>query len=137
MFYLIYVSSASGLMAENELTELLHKCRENNAARGITGLLLYKSGNIMQMLEGDEATVNELYQIICNDPRHKNVITIQFGETRERMFGDWSMGFRNMDNDDDLPDYREFIDEKLGFRGFDNQHYKALRFMRLFNNMNR
>ena len=52
MFYLIYVSSAIKLMHDDELLLLLEKARENNSRLGITGMLLYKEGNFMQMLEG-------------------------------------------------------------------------------------
>jgi hypothetical protein len=35
--------------------------RENNAKRGVTGMLLYKEGNFIQVLEGDEREVRIVF----------------------------------------------------------------------------
>jgi hypothetical protein len=40
-------------MSEPELLDLLVDSRARNARRGVPGLLLYRSGRVMQMLEGD------------------------------------------------------------------------------------
>ncbi len=62
MFSLTYVSSAVRPFAEDELADLLAVSRQNNARLGITGMLLYKDGNFMQVLEGEEAEVRTLYE---------------------------------------------------------------------------
>jgi hypothetical protein len=38
--------------SEGDLVELLTQSRENNTLAGITGLLLYKEGKFLQVLEG-------------------------------------------------------------------------------------
>ncbi len=57
MFFLVYVSSAVRPFSRVDLDDLLATSRANNARVGITGMLLYKDGNFMQVLEGDEEAV--------------------------------------------------------------------------------
>ncbi|MBA3651724.1 MAG: BLUF domain-containing protein [Chthoniobacterales bacterium] len=48
----IYVSFATHPFTQDELVELLQVSRKNNTAVGLTGILLYKEGKLMQLLEG-------------------------------------------------------------------------------------
>jgi hypothetical protein len=93
MFFLVYVSSATRPFSGEDLRVLLETCRKNNAELGVTGMLLYKDGNFMQVLEGDEGSVRGLYERIAADPRHGGEITLQQGFAEGRQFPDWSMGF--------------------------------------------
>ncbi len=43
-----------GIVLDRGLGSLLETCRRNNTAAGVTGMLLYKDGNFMQVLEGEE-----------------------------------------------------------------------------------
>ena len=79
MFFLIYASSAVKPFLQSELFELLEICRENNTRLGITGMLLYKDGNFMQLLEGEETPVRRLYEKIGSDSRHRGEITLLQG----------------------------------------------------------
>ena len=97
LFHLVYVSSAARLMNDAELVELLRQCRDNNARRDVTGMLLYKDGNFIQALEGPERAVTELHARIARDPRHRQMITLLQEPTSERDFTGWSMGFRQLD----------------------------------------
>jgi hypothetical protein len=73
------------------LRVLLETCRKNNAALGVTGMLLYKDGNFRQVLEGDEGAMRGLYERIAADPRHNGEISLQEGFAEERQFptGPW------------------------------------------------
>jgi hypothetical protein len=51
MLSLVYASSAKQLFSEEDLTALLQQSRDNNTRLGLSGLLLYKDGNFMQVLE--------------------------------------------------------------------------------------
>ena len=55
------------------------------------------NGNFFQCLEGDEAQVNQLYEKLLRDPRHKD-LKILLREPIERVsFGDWEMKFALVD----------------------------------------
>lgn len=111
MIYLVYVSSAITIMNHQELIDLLSKAREKNSRLGITGLLLYKDGNFIQLLEGPSEAVHELYNTILQDPRHHRIMLMDEGPLTERQFGTWNMGFRDL-NDPTvhaIPGYSEFM----------------------------
>ena len=94
---LVYVSSASHLMSEEDLLELLQAARKKNQELNITGMLLYHHGNFIQVLEGEEADVMMMEQKIKQDVRHHTMIRLIKEPISERSFPDWSMGFRNID----------------------------------------
>lgn len=106
-----YASSARDPFTKEELLELLKKSRVKNQALGITGLLLYKSGNFLQILEGESSTLRDILQKIELDPRHRGFLTIFKRNIEEREFPDWSMAFRNLNDPetDQLPGYNEFL----------------------------
>lgn len=54
--------------------------------------LIYKDGNFIQVLEGEEPVVRKLFEKIWRDARHKLVSIIHAGSLDERQFPDWSMG---------------------------------------------
>jgi len=97
MLGLVYVSSAARLFTASELAALLQVSRRNNAALGITGLLLYIGGNFMQALEGEAEAVDALYRTITEDPRHRSVMSLVRAPLQRRLFPDWAMGFKEAD----------------------------------------
>lgn len=98
LFHLVYVSSAVIPFSSLELIQLLEVSRRKNVLHNITGLLLYRDGNFMQMLEGEEAVVRETHACILRDPRHRGSITLLQQNIAARAFSDWSMGFRDLDS---------------------------------------
>lgn len=96
LVHCIYASKASALFQEHAIPTLLAAARQNNAARGITGMLLYVEGNFFQVLEGKESAVAEVFDRIRNDPRHGRVTQIIRERLFERAFCDWTMGFANV-----------------------------------------
>ena len=89
-------------MSENKLVELLHTSRINNKRNRITGMLLFKNGYFMQVIEGDEVRVNALMNTIKSDIRHKNIDILREEYIQSREFPDWTMGFQNLDSKDCL-----------------------------------
>lgn len=97
MFSLIYVSSAVREMSNDDLLDILRVSRLKNGRDNINGLLLYKGGNFMQVLEGSEAAVTALYETIKMDVRHKDVTLVSTEKIQTRQFSTWEMGFQNLD----------------------------------------
>ena len=96
MFRLLYVSTATGLKSKDDLLEILAQAREKNARLGVTGMLLYKDGNFMQLLEGEEGVVRQLYDTITRDRRHFDSMVLMDEPVEGRMFDRWTMGFRDL-----------------------------------------
>ena len=93
---IIYISHSLVPMTREELVELLDKSRRNNAALGVTGLLLHADGTFMQTIEGVSESVHELMARIEGDPRHTGMMTIVDEPIDRRSYGDWSMAFREI-----------------------------------------
>lgn len=106
MKYIVYVSQAAKAFSTDDLAGLLTYSRERNAEDGVTGLLVYrynadfKRGNFLQVLEGTESALDDVWLRISGDPRHHTIIVLDEGDSGARMFADWSMGFRNVDESD-------------------------------------
>src|ERR1700761_981565 len=93
MRQLLYASNTQPDLTPDVLDEILTASRHNNAMMGITGLLLYIDGGFLQMLEGDELALRELYGRIADDRRHSNLRQMLDREVATRAFPGWSMGF--------------------------------------------
>jgi hypothetical protein len=115
VYFLLYVSSATTLFSRSELDAILAISRKNNTALEVSGILLYKDGNLMQLLEGDENAVVTLYDKLGRDPRHKDLTVIWDGTEEERQFPSWSMAFRDLDGPDarSTEGYSEFLSTPL------------------------
>ena len=92
----IYVSSANGPLSENEILEILRVARQNNERLNVTGMLLYREGNFLQVLEGPASAVDHILSKVKQDYRHHGVIVMSRRSITERQFPDWRMAFRNM-----------------------------------------
>lgn len=134
LYYLVYVSSAVVPFSAAELVDLLERSRENNARLGISGMLLYKGANMMQVLEGEEATVRALYAKIAADPRHKGLIVLMEGRLDRREFTDWSMAFRDLDSAETqaTPGYSEFLNTPLTGAAFGADPSRCQRLLTTF-----
>lgn len=96
IFSLVYQSTAAVQFSTQNLIDLLNKARQVNSSLGVSGMLLFKEGNFLQVLEGDQEAIVKLYAKIGTDFRHRNVITLSQSTLKERDFPDWSMGFHDL-----------------------------------------
>lgn len=114
MVRLIYFSTATNLMSQEELLKILEVSRVKNKENDITGMLLYLSGNFIQVLEGERNKVDETFKRIEKDSRHHGCIVADENEITQRSFGEWSMGFKYFnDNAKNIEGFSEFINKKL------------------------
>lgn len=114
MFRIVYLSTASIPFSKSELTGLLDAARLHNQSQDITGLLLYREGQFIQLLEGPEPAVCELYERhIFRDPRHHHVTLLLEEAATERLFDHWSMGFHDLTDPElrTLPGYSDFMND--------------------------
>jgi hypothetical protein len=133
MYQLVYISHATAPFSEEELVSLLEDCRKKNKAKEITGMMIYLQDRFIQVLEGDYSTIKRLYTKIERDSRHKKISILLEGESDERIFKDWSMGFKNLS----LMDYNELngfqdIDSFFTKQTISNESSAVLIFLKLF-----
>ena len=134
MFRLVYVSSALKPFGQDELLDLLVKARSKNNQQHITGILLYKDGNFLQVLEGEESAVRELFATIENDPRHRGTIVLMEDEDESPLFSQWSMGFRNLADPDvqAMEGFSPFMNHTLAPSDFKDDPSGCLDLINLF-----
>ena len=93
---LLYASRAATSDDPDVLGVILKQSRHNNPKMGITGVLCCSGGTFLQVLEGGRSTVSRLYNRIAGDPRHDDVVLLNYEEIAERRFAGWSMGQVNL-----------------------------------------
>ncbi|GAC1339418.1 MAG: hypothetical protein NVSMB18_07610 [Acetobacteraceae bacterium] len=74
-----------------ELARILDVSKVNNAKAGVTGAMLHIQGCFAQVLEGPVDAVQEVFERIQCDPRHKNVVVLQADRVGTRLFRNWDM----------------------------------------------
>ena len=107
IYCLIYRSQASRAVHEVTLAPLLRKARQYNQQANLSGLLVHANGQFLQVLEGPEPALSDLYARIQDDPRHYDVYTLTYGTVPERAFADWRMAY--------APANEAFFKEITGF----------------------
>ncbi|MCL2914614.1 BLUF domain-containing protein [Shewanella corallii] len=113
--FLIYISREAEVMTAEALANLLSSAREFNVSKQITGMLLYRDGCFMQVLEGAKADICELFEKIAKDSRHEKVDLLVLEAAERRYFEEWSMGFCDMarPGDKELAGYSAFLRQGL------------------------
>jgi hypothetical protein len=94
LVHCVYCSASTRTpLSSAELESLLAECRRSNSKAEITGILLYQSGSFFQVLEGEQPTVEALFDKISLDKRHHQTKKIIFEPIDARSFAAWTMGF--------------------------------------------
>jgi len=131
---LVYVSHAAKAFSKPDLVDLLIQSRKNNGSLGITGMLLFKDGNFLQVLEGNRIKVHDLYKKIMLDPRHNKFAALFEGVAKERDFPDWSMGFQDLNAPEIAgdPGFTNFLKTSLTAADFSSDPSRAKKMLLLF-----
>jgi hypothetical protein len=95
LIQLVYRSRS--LIEGDEYNKLMATCLRNNPSRGVTGVLVSHSGWFLQVLEGSATSVNSLFRVIENDPRHSDFLLLRLNGIPTRNFSDWSMASIEVD----------------------------------------
>jgi hypothetical protein len=106
-----YLSSSTTPLDPAALGELVAGSALRNGANGLTGMLCYYDGSFLQFLEGEEAAVQQTFDRIRADPRHGGVIVVYRKPIDARLFPDWTMALRRVDQLS--PDQQEFCSALL------------------------
>ena len=109
----LYSSTAVASFDDEMLADLLTQSRENNSRTDLTGMLLYRGGRFVQVLEGPEPVVRALIETIRVDPRHTNMRTLFEEPITERQFAEWTMGYEPIAMPrEEMPDaFRDTFDD--------------------------
>lgn len=95
---LVYVSAALKPFDVGELSELLKRARTKNTSLGVSGILLYQDGSFIQVIEGEQSGIQEVFARVQADKRHWRIQVLREGLILQRRFAQWSMGFVTLDS---------------------------------------
>ena len=99
MAYLSFATRELKLDPSNEIEGILKVARSHNEQKGITGQLVYRGGIFLQLLEGDLNSISNLLgRILLDSSRHENIRILFKQPMVKRVFPDWSMAYRQLDN---------------------------------------
>jgi hypothetical protein len=103
LFHIAYISKnaieGSTALVQEEIHKILQAAHRNNPEKGITGALLYSGGYFCQVIEGSEEALEELFENIQMDDRHREVAVLHFEPIEERNFANWSMALAGIEDD--------------------------------------
>lgn len=102
LYRLIYLSRnsipGSNENIYQEIEQILAVSRQRNAATHITGALMFNRECFAQVLEGAHDDIQETFERIQCDPRHADVVILDFEPVQTRRFSQWSMGYIGYDS---------------------------------------
>ena len=122
-----YLSQSKLDWTDEAIDELLERSKRNNATRKITGAMIYANGYFMQLIEGPQIAVDELYSAIEADPRHEVLSLLHNQEIKDRHFSDWAMECRDSD------DLGERALMTVHAAKQDNERFPVIHFLECFN----
>lgn len=79
--------------AEAAIRSILHSARRNNARRAVTGVLIFTERGFAQVLEGERAAVEDVFEAIVCDSRHHDVTVLYSHPVEARSFAAWAMAY--------------------------------------------
>lgn len=138
MIHMVYVSSASRDMGEEDLVSLLEQSRIRNKKQSVTGMLLYAEKMFFQLLEGEKSDVDDIYEDVVRDNRNKWNIVLLEEEISKRTFPDWSMGFKHLSGKEvsSIGGFTDFLDQEVNPEYFKGKSDLALKLLHQFKDKN-
>lgn len=82
---------------EPEIGRILTQSRRNNQPKQIGGVLCFGGDKFFQCLEGEREHVEQLYNKLHDDPRHRDVTLIRKRPIAQRRFKLWAMKYLTLD----------------------------------------
>lgn len=95
MISLLYVSRAVLPTNGRELAvaQIVDTARAANAIIGVSGALIFTGSRFAQVLEGEQDVVQQLFEQLCRDSRHTDVVKLAECPVEARRFGGWSLAY--------------------------------------------
>jgi hypothetical protein len=94
LFRLIYRSEdrlPAGTGHVETLAAIVEAAGHRNRQLGVSGVLVYRPGRFLQVLEGPAAALEQVFESICRDPRHGAIALMEFTPVDQARFNDWTM----------------------------------------------
>ena len=100
---LMYISTTTRKLSDEEVDEIAAKSVINNSRDRVTGVLLSAHEFFFQILEGEPEDVDRVLDRIRNDVRHRDILILKAEQdVSSRLFSEWSMKTVRLDGTGDL-----------------------------------
>ena len=96
---------------------------EINPSLNITGALLCNNNFFLQVLEGSQNTVKEIFSKIRKDKRHRDILMIFDQKIEKRIFENYEANFSILKTKDDI----ERLNSYLSNYNFENKYPKSIK----------
>lgn len=93
VFYSLVSLDGSNANAFGEVRSALKAGTVHNEKEGITGGLIFNQTYFSQVMEGDRQAISDTFFRIAKNPKHKNIVILDFQPISERTFESWHVGF--------------------------------------------
>lgn len=87
-----YISNFSDNLTKSGIDDLIENVNISNNNNDITGLLIVRNKHFFQILEGENDKINNLYDKIKQDLRHKDLFKLLDARIEDRIFKDYNSG---------------------------------------------
>lgn len=93
LHYLCYRSKSclEAPQSASEARQIAMNSSQRNQDNDVTGVLVFRAGYFLQLLEGPEQSLIETLERIRKDKRHKDIRLLSQGPLERRQFGEWGM----------------------------------------------
>ena len=91
MYRLIYKSRSVENIDWDSMREILNASERNNTKNDLTGVLLASKTHFLQVIEGQFEKLNQTFNRIMRDERHKDLLLVSYGPIDARLFEHWGM----------------------------------------------
>ena len=105
-----YISDSRINKSITDFNNLIEKAKINNAKNNITGILVYRNNNFLQVFEGSPETVDTIFDKIRMDQRHQNIFKIIDTSIDQRIFQDYNFGFTVVSDNNPLQNLSDYLD---------------------------
>jgi len=105
-----YISDSRINKSITDFNNLIEKAKINNAKNNITGILVYRNNNFLQVFEGSPETVDTIFDKIRMDQRHQNIFKIIDTSIDQRIFEEYKFGFTVVSDKNALQNLSDYLD---------------------------
>ena len=96
LYRLVYTSGRMKNCDDQEIQNILQACKRNNPSKNITGVLIHTDKRFIQVLEGKEQDILDVFEKVKKDPRHAGVSLRALNAVKTRAFPNWHMGYKDI-----------------------------------------
>jgi hypothetical protein len=90
---LFWASVPSPSFSAARINQIVSAARRNNSKHEISGMLLFTGAHFLEVLEGEDGDLADLWGRLKRDQRHCGLFRISDDRCAGRMYPEWKMGY--------------------------------------------